>query len=121
VRLALAAVALVLAACSASGPDPGSDECRRAYDEYRGAFNTAMGDRMAQLGAWADKPDMQADLAVGQEMAQAMTEITLTRAGLETMRARETRNGHLAPEWEGAFGAAARAIDRCGEGVAPSR
>jgi hypothetical protein len=115
------AVALLLAAaCGESGPDPASAECRSAYQDYRAAFVTAMGDRMAQVGSWGEKPDMKADLAVGQEMGEAMTEHTLTRAALGTMRKNEERGGGITPEWERAFAAASRAIDRCGEAVAPS-
>ncbi|HUS67380.1 MAG TPA: hypothetical protein VMZ28_22740 [Kofleriaceae bacterium] len=107
------------AACKDSGPDASSGECRGAFLEYRAAFATAMGDRMAQLGSWGDKPDMQANLAVGQEMGQAMTERTMTRAELDQLRATEAKAGAPTPEWERAFGAAVRAIERCGEGVTP--
>ena len=115
----LAFALLLLGACKERGPDPSSAECRGAFQEYRAAFATAMGDRMAQLGSWGDKPDMQANLAVGQEMGEAMTAKTATRAELEELRATEEKNGKVAPEWERAFGAAVRAIERCGEGVTP--
>ena len=117
-RAALAVIALC-AACGADAPDPGGAACRRAHDAYRAAFATAMGDRMAQVGSWAEKPDMKADLATGQEMADAMTARTMTRAELASMRAIEAKQGAIAPAWERAFTAAAAAIDACGEGVSP--
>ena len=114
-----ALVVLLLAACKESGPDASSAECRGAFQEYRAAFTTAMGDRMAQLAAWGDKPDMQENLAVGHEMGEAMTAHTMTRAELDQLRATETKGGAVTPEWQRAFTAATRAIERCGEGVTP--
>ena len=116
-RAALAV--LLLAGCKQSGPDASGAECRGAFQEYRAAFSTAMGDRMAQLGAWGDKPDMQANLAVGQEMGEAMTEKTMTRAELDKLRKTEYASGNVSAEWQRAFTAATRAIERCGEGVTP--
>lgn len=118
-RLAVAALLATAGACGERGPDPASSECRSAYQAYRAAFATAMGDRMAQLGAWGEKPDMQSDLAVGVEMAEAMTEQTMSRAEVDTMRADEAKAGALSPEWERALGAAGAAIDACGEKVTP--
>ena len=115
------ALLFLVAACSERGADPASAECRSAHDAYRAAFVTAMGDRMAQLGSWGEKPDMESDLAVGKEMAESMTEQTMSRAELETMRATESKGGALAPEWERAIAAAGAAIDACGEKVAPPR
>lgn len=115
------ALALACAACGGdAAPDPGSAECRRAHDEFRSAVGIAMRDRMAQLGSWGEKPDMAADMAVGAEMAEAMTERTMTRGELATMRQNEAKGGSVTPAWERAFTAAAGAIDACGESVAPS-
>lgn len=114
-----ALVVLLLAACKESGPDPASAECRGAFQEYRAAFTTAMGDRMAQLGSWGDKPDMQANLSVGQEMGEAMTARTMTHDELDELRKTESASGNVSAEWQRAFTAAVRAMERCGEGVTP--